>query len=59
MFRVLKKSLKNGVVTGQYPETAPLEEISTSEAKEKARPFRSLAHFVPWILARATPVRWK
>ena len=41
MFRILKKSLKTGVVTGQHPAAAPLEETSTSEAKEKARPFRS------------------
>lgn len=40
MFRILKKSLKTGVVTGQYPEAAPLVEASTSEAKDKARPFR-------------------
>jgi membrane-bound hydrogenase subunit mbhJ len=45
MFRILKKSLKTGVVTGQHPAAAPLEETSTSEAKEKARPFRSSLAF--------------
>ena len=45
MFRILKKSLKAGVVTGQHPAAAPLEETSTSEAKEKARPFRSSLAF--------------
>src|SRR6266496_4255843 len=42
MFRILKKSLKTGVVTGQYPEAAAAPEIAP-EAGEKARPFcRSL-----------------
>ncbi len=43
MFRILKKSLKTGVVTGQYPEpTASRAEIS-APAKEKASTFcRSL-----------------
>ena len=45
MFRILKKSLKTGVVTGQHPAAAPLEEASTSEAKDKARPFRSSLAF--------------
>ena len=45
MFRILKKSLKTGVVTGQHPTTAPLEEISTSETKEKARLFHSSLAF--------------
>lgn len=45
MFRILKKSLKTGVVTGQHPAASPVEEISTSEAKEKARPFRSSLAF--------------
>ncbi len=45
MFRILKKSLKTGVVTGQHPAAAPLEETSISEAKEKARPFRSSLAF--------------
>jgi Ni,Fe-hydrogenase III small subunit len=42
MFRILKKSLKTGVVTGQYPKEAAASEI-TPGAAEKARPFcRSL-----------------
>jgi membrane-bound hydrogenase subunit mbhJ len=42
MFRILKKSLKTGVVTGQYPKEAAASEIA-SGAAEKARPFcRSL-----------------
>ncbi|MDP1949480.1 MAG: NADH-quinone oxidoreductase subunit NuoB [Nitrospirota bacterium] len=45
MFRILKKSLKTGVVTGQHPAAAPPEEISTSEAKDKARPFLSSLAF--------------
>ena len=45
MFRILKKSLKTGVVTGQHPASAPLADVSTSEAKEKARPFRSSLAF--------------
>ena len=39
MFRIIKKSLKTGVVTGRYPEpTAPAPHM-TDEAKEKAAPF--------------------
>ncbi|MEP6935930.1 MAG: NADH-quinone oxidoreductase subunit NuoB [Nitrospirota bacterium] len=45
MFRILKKSLKTGVVTGQHPAAAPLVETSTSEAKGKAKPFRSSLTF--------------
>lgn len=45
MFRILKKSLKTGVVTGQHPAAAPLEATSTSEAKDKAKPFRSSLAF--------------
>lgn len=45
MFRILKKSLKAGVVTGQHPAAAPLEETSTPEAKDKARWFRSSLTF--------------
>jgi Ni,Fe-hydrogenase III small subunit len=42
MFRILKKSLKTGVVTGKYPREAAAPEIAP-EAVEKARPFcRSL-----------------
>ena len=45
MFRILKKSLKTGVVTGQHPAAVPLVEASTSEAKDKATPFRSSLTF--------------
>jgi membrane-bound hydrogenase subunit mbhJ len=45
MFRILKKSLKTGVVTGQHPAAAPLAEAPTSEAKDKAKPFRSSLAF--------------
>ena len=45
MFRILKKSLKTGVVTGQYPAAIPLVEASASEAKNKAKPFRSSLAF--------------
>ncbi|MCX5721167.1 MAG: NADH-quinone oxidoreductase subunit B family protein [Nitrospirae bacterium] len=45
MFRILKKSLKTGVVTGQHPAAAPLAETPTSEAKDKATPFRSSLAF--------------
>jgi Ni,Fe-hydrogenase III small subunit len=42
MFRILKKSLKTGVVTGQHPKDGSASEI-TPGAAEKARPFcRSL-----------------
>src|SRR6185295_5621415 len=40
MFRILKKSLKTGIVTGQHPEAPPYEQPLSSEAKEKAKPFR-------------------
>ncbi|HKC92456.1 MAG TPA: NADH-quinone oxidoreductase subunit B family protein [Nitrospira sp.] len=40
MFRILKKSLKTGVVTGRHPEVAQPGESVTSEAHEKAKPFR-------------------
>jgi membrane-bound hydrogenase subunit mbhJ len=39
MFRIIRKSLKKGVVTGQHPEAGPAEPIA-SEAKDKAKPFR-------------------
>jgi Ni,Fe-hydrogenase III small subunit len=45
MFRILKKSLKTGVVTGRHPAAAPPVEASKSEAKDKARPFRSSLAF--------------
>ena len=40
MFRILKKSLKTGVVTGQHPDVAPFTEPPAPEAREKARQFR-------------------
>ena len=40
MFRILKKSLKTGVVTGQYPKAVPPSEGLTPEARGKALPFR-------------------
>src|SRR6187401_1687603 len=40
MFRILKKSLKTGTVTGQYPHTQPLV-IRTPGAHKKAAPFKS------------------
>jgi membrane-bound hydrogenase subunit mbhJ len=44
MFRIIRKSLKTGVVTGKHPEAkAPVAPI-TQEARDKAKPFtRSLA----------------
>lgn len=45
MFRILKKSLKTGVVTGQHPDSVPLPETLTSEANGKAKPFRSSLAF--------------
>lgn len=40
MFRIIKKSLKTGVVTGRHPKAGPSPQPVTSEAKEKAKPFR-------------------
>lgn len=40
MFRILKKSLKTGVVTGQHPQAMPPSERLTPKAREKALPFR-------------------
>jgi Ni,Fe-hydrogenase III small subunit len=40
MFRILKKSLKTGVVTGQHPGAKQPAGEFTPEAREKARPFR-------------------
>lgn len=40
MFRIIKKSLKTGVVTGQYPGAeAPVAPVA-QEAKDKAKPFK-------------------
>lgn len=44
MFRILKKSLKTGVVTGEYPSARTSAEPVSQEAKGKAAPFcRSLS----------------
>lgn len=40
MFRILKKSLKTGVVTGRYPAGERSAEGLTPEAREKAQLFR-------------------
>ena len=40
MFRIIKKSLKTGVVTGQHPEGKQPMEPPAQEAKERAKPFR-------------------
>ena len=40
MFRILKKSVKTGVVTGEYPEAATPEPEISDEAREKAKPFQ-------------------
>lgn len=40
MFRILKKSLKTGVVTGQYPQGTPPAERQSREACAKALSFR-------------------
>src|SRR5712691_855671 len=43
MFRILKKSLKTGVVTGKYPRPEPSGHPIAPEASAKAKPFsRSL-----------------
>lgn len=41
MFRILKKSLKTGVVTGRHPEAQPPAEGPTPESRERAAPFRT------------------
>lgn len=40
MFRILKKSLKTGVVTGRHPDGREPVEEPTADAREKALPFR-------------------
>jgi Ni,Fe-hydrogenase III small subunit len=40
MFRILKKSLKTGVVTGQHPEAMKRAEGVKQETRKKALPFR-------------------
>src|SRR5215467_3096210 len=39
MFRILKKSLKTGIVTGQHPEAAEASESFLPEIRQKALPF--------------------
>jgi hypothetical protein len=45
MFRILKKSLRAGVVTGQHPAVGSTVDAPTSEARNKAKPFRSSLAF--------------
>ena len=40
MFRIIKKSLKTGVVTGQHPTAKTSAELIAQEAKKSAEPFR-------------------
>ncbi len=40
MFRILKKSLKTGVVTGRYAESVPAKMPPDTAAVEKSKPFR-------------------
>jgi Ni,Fe-hydrogenase III small subunit len=40
MFPILKKSLKTGVVTGQYPKAEVAQGATDSEAVGKTKPFR-------------------
>lgn len=40
MFRIIKKSLRTGVVTGRYPEAAPTSASPDSASRAKAKPFR-------------------
>jgi len=40
MFRILRKSLKTGIVTGRYPESPESEAGASPTAGQKARPFR-------------------
>jgi Ni,Fe-hydrogenase III small subunit len=40
MFRILKKSLKTGVVTGRHPAAEQPTEHLTPESREKSSPFR-------------------
>jgi Ni,Fe-hydrogenase III small subunit len=40
MFRIIKKSLKTGVVTGLHPEAGPPAQPVAADAKRTARPFR-------------------
>jgi Ni,Fe-hydrogenase III small subunit len=40
MFRIIRKSLKTGVVTGRHPKADVSPEPISSEAAEKTKPFR-------------------
>src|SRR5437879_13880170 len=40
MFRILKKSLKTGIVTGRYPESPEGEVGASPTAGQNAQPFR-------------------
>ena len=40
MFPILKKSLKTGVVTGQYPKAEASQEPVSPEAAKNTKPFR-------------------
>jgi len=40
MFRIIKKSLKTGIVTGRHPAAGPTTQPVSPEAIEKAKPFR-------------------
>ena len=40
MFRILKKSLKTGVVTGRHPEAGASREPVSPEAVERTKPFK-------------------
>jgi len=40
MFRIIKKSLKTRVVTGQYPKTEAVSGQMSPEAIHKAKPFQ-------------------
>lgn len=40
MFRILKKSLKTGIVTGSHPEAQGAPDAAVAEVREKAAPFR-------------------
>jgi Ni,Fe-hydrogenase III small subunit len=40
MFRIIKKSLKTRVVTGQYPKTEAVPGLISPEAAQKTKPFQ-------------------
>lgn len=40
MFRIIRKSLKTGIVTGRHPDSAAPKPTITLEASKKAAPFR-------------------